>query len=131
MTRSAPASAKTRAAVRWLGSGSWLYRVPQWVSTTTVSTRRLSARMSALIRRSWDRFSGPVRGGMLSRFVPGRVPVAAGVSPIESTAINPTRTPSRSMITGRRAASSVRPAPTVARLVVANLVRVCRNATSP
>ena len=51
-----------------------------------------------------ERFSGPVRGGMFNRLVPGRVRVAAGVSPMESTAMKPTRTPSRSMITGRRAA---------------------------
>ncbi len=111
MIRSAPASAKARAAVRWLGSGRWVYWVPQWVSTTTVSTRRSSAAMSALIRRSWARFSVPVRGGMFNRWVPGRDRRRGGVSPIESTARKPTRTPSRSTTTGRRASSRVRPAP--------------------
>jgi len=80
-------------SLAWL----WTMRVlsTPMVRTTTTSTRLLSARTSEVIRRSWVRFNGPVRGGMFSRLVPARLRVAEGVSPMESTAMKPTRTPYR------------------------------------
>ena len=60
----------------------------------------------------------------------GAWPGAGGgrVSPMESTAMKPTRTPSRSMITGRRAAAKFRPAPTVWIWPESKRARVCRSA---
>ena len=98
-------------------------------STTTASTRLSSARISEVIRWRCERFSGPVRGGMFNRLV-GPAWVAAGVSPMESTAMKPTRTPSRSMITGRRAAAKFRPAPTVWIWPESKRARVCRSASA-
>ncbi len=98
--------------MRWLASGRWVYWVPQCGTTTTTSTVRFSARMSAVIRARARRSSGPVRGGMFSRLVPARRLVADGDSPIESVASRPMRTPSRVRTTGFRASARLRPAPT-------------------
>ena len=82
ITRSAPASAKARAARRWLGSGTWVYWVPQWGITTTMSTCAQGG------DRRLIRSSGAVQAGRSGAHVQpvGAAPGggAAGVSPIES-----------------------------------------------
>ena len=91
----------------------------------TTRARVLNARMSELIRRSAERSSGPVRGGMFNRLVPARLRVAAGLSPMESTATNPTRTPSRSTVTGLRAWARFCPAPTISIVDLEKRDKVC------
>ena len=110
-TRSAPARTRSRPTRRWIGSGRWVYWVPQCGSTTTTSARWAVRRTARSTRSRSACTSGPVLGGIRRLNAPGVPGPARGVSPIALKPTNPNRTPPRSMTAGRDAAAALSPAP--------------------
>ncbi len=70
-TRSAPARTRSRPTRRWIGSGRWVYCVPQCGSTTTTSARWAVRRTARSTRSRSACTSGPVLGGIRRLNAPG------------------------------------------------------------